>query len=189
MNSTPSPEKLNPLSARALAVWAVIAGSALTFWPFHLNDGRFAERLRLSKVLMNRGDFDGARVELEKALSIEPANTVVEFNLGLAEVGSHRATDGIAHLRQAVDRGVPVPGARYALANALIVTGDTASGAELVRTFTPAPEDDAESCVEVAKMAINVQAPAVAERYLVRAEQLRPGWQEPAELLGHLRGR
>lgn len=169
-------------------VW-FIAGSVLTFWPFRLNDGRFDERLRLSKVLMNRQDYDGARAELAKALSIEPNNTVVEFNLGVAEVSSRRPLEGIAHMRDSVERGVPVPGARYALANALLSTGETDEGVRLLRTFAPAPEDDAESCLHVAKLALAANLPDVAERYLVRAEELRPELDEVERLLAEIRRR
>ena len=169
-------------------VW-FIAGSVLTFWPFHLNDGRFDERLRLSKVLMNRQDYDGARVELTKALSIEPANTVVEFNLGVAEISSRRPLEGIAHMRNSVERGVPVPGARYALASALLSAGETDEGVRLLRSFAPAPEDDAESCLHVAKLALAANVHDVAERYLVRAEELRPEFEEAGRLLAVMRRR
>jgi hypothetical protein len=167
----------------------VMAGGVLTFWPFQLNDGRFDERLRLSKVLMNHGDFEGARQELTKALTIEPANSVVEFNLGVAEISSRRPAEGIAHLRHSVDLGVPVSGARYALANALISTGDTAAGVRLLRSFTPGPEDDADSCLHVARLAIDANTLDVAERYLARAEELRPGWEEATGLLDVIRRR
>lgn len=179
----------HPSSKHARLAASIVAGAVLTFWPFHLNDGRFDERLRLSKVLMNHGEFDAARVELAKALTIEPANTVVEFNLGVAEVSSHRPDEGLAHLRHSIDAGVPVAGARYALANALVATGNTAEGGKLLRSFSPQPDDDAESCIEVAKLAVEARIPEVAERFLIRAEELQPDRPELVQLLESIRRR
>ena len=47
--------------------------------------------------------------------AIDPGHTVTEFNLGMALLSNGRALDGLAHVRHAVDAGVPIPGARYAL--------------------------------------------------------------------------
>ena len=176
---------------RRLALPAVImvAGGVLTWWPFHLDDGRFGERLRLSKVLMNRGDYGTAVLELEKAHAIDPGHTVTELNLGVAMVANGRLQEGISHLRHAVDAGVPVPGARYALAGAILTSGDTASAAALLRTFSPAPTDDANSCYQVGLMALNAGEPRVAERFLSRALSLRPGWTEAQHALNQARSR
>jgi tetratricopeptide (TPR) repeat protein len=175
-----------PTSARAAGLVTLAAAAVLTFWPFHLDSGRFAERLRLSKVLMNRGDFGQAAMELEKASRLEPGDTTVEFNLGMALVAQGRAQEGLAHVRRAVDAGVPIKGARYALAGALQATGDSAGAASLLRTFSPLPDEDAESCYQVALVAIDAQAPDVAERYLKRAIALRPDYTEAKQELARL---
>jgi len=179
--SSPQP----PTSARRLTLAACLA-SIVAFWPFQLDSGRFAERLRLSKVLMNRGDYGQAAMELEKAYRLEPGDTTVEFNLGMAQVAQGRAQEGLAHLRHAVDAGVPIKGARYALAGALQATGDSAGAASLLRTFSPQPDEDAESCYQVALVAIDARAPDVAERYLKRAIALRPDWTEAKQELARL---
>ena len=98
------------------AIFVFVMASTVTFWPFGLDEGRFDERLRLSKVLMNRGDYGLAAMELERAHAIDPSHTIAEFNLGMALISSGRAAEGIAHVRRAVDEGVAMPGARYALA-------------------------------------------------------------------------
>ena len=169
--------------ARAASVGAVAAfGVVLTSWPFHLDDGRFAERLRLSKVLMNRGDFDAAARELQTAHDIRPDDSATEFNLGIALVSDRRPDEGIPHIRRAVDQHVPIEGARYALVHALEVDGKTADAVQLLRTFQPAPEDTAESCYQVALMAMDLDARDVAVRYLRRALELRPDWPEAKDL-------
>jgi tetratricopeptide (TPR) repeat protein len=180
-----------PRSRRTLAAAAAvfIAAAIWASWPFGLSDGRFEERLRLSKVLMNRGDYGAAAMELERAHAINPADTATEFSLGMALVAGGRAPEGIAHLRRAVDGGVPISGARYALASAMLASGDVSGAATLLRTYSPAPEDDADSCYQVALLALDANAPEVADRYLVRALILRPGWPQAQEALAKVRGR
>jgi tetratricopeptide (TPR) repeat protein len=168
---------------------AAAIGALLVALPFHVIDGRFEERLRLGKVLMNRGDYGEAALELEKAHAANPANTVAEFNLGIALVSNGRADEGIAHLRHAVDAGVPIDGARYALANTMLTTGDRDGAVRLLRTFSPAPSDSAESCYQVGVMAAEAGAPEVAVRYLQRALALRPGWAEARNALASVSGR
>jgi hypothetical protein len=128
-------------------------------------------------------------MELEKAHAIDPANTVAEFNLGMAMVADGRVQEGIAHARHAVDAGVALEGARYALAGAVLSSGDAPGAAALLRTFSPAPGDSAVSCYQVGVMALNAGAPDVAERYLLRALSLRPGWPEAQRALDAARAR
>lgn len=174
---------------RTLAVPAAVllVSVVVVAWPFHLTDGRFDERLRLSKVLMNRGDIGGAVAELEQAHALDPGHTVTEFNLGMALVSNGRADEGLAHVRHAVDAGVPVDGARYALASAMLRTGDRDGAVRLLRTFSPAPADSPDSCYQVGLMAANAGAPDVAARYFRRALDLRPGWAEASAALESLR--
>jgi 4-amino-4-deoxy-L-arabinose transferase-like glycosyltransferase len=177
---------LQRMRLRTMAVAAVLA-AVVTFWPFRIADGRFDERLRLSKVLMNRGDYGLAAMELERAHAIDPAHTIAEFNLGMALISSGRAPEGLGHVRHAVDAGVEMPGARYALAAALLATGDRAGAADVLRASSPAPEDTAESCYRVALLAMDAGVPDAGVRYARQALALRPGWQEAEDLLAQLR--
>ena len=171
-------------SARAAAPAAVaIAAAALTAWPFDIDTGRYDERLRLSKVLMNRGDYGEAAIVLEDAHRLRPSNSTVEFNLGMALVAQGRAQEGVAHLRHAVDAGVPVNGARYALARTLLTTGERDEAVRLLRSYQPLPEDTAMSCFQVALLAMDAGAPDVAARYARRALELRPGWPEAQQVV------
>lgn len=171
-------------TARAAGIGvAALLGIALTSWPFHLDDGRFAERLRLSKVLMNRGDFDAAARELLAAHDLRPGDTATEFNLGMALVSDRRPEEGLPYVRHAVDSHVPIAGARYALVRATEAAGDQSGAVRLLRTYRPAEQDDADSCFHVALMAMDLDAPDVAVRYLHRALELRPDWPEAKSLL------
>ena len=165
---------------------AITAACAIAYWPFHLESGRFEERLRLSKVLMNRGDFDGAIRELEAAHDLKPDDLVTEFTLGTALVNDGRAREAIDHLGHAVDGGVDVPGARYALAGAMLATGDRPRAAALIQTFTPAQNDDADSCYHVALLAISAGEFGTAKIFLLRALQLRPGWDDAERALASI---
>jgi 4-amino-4-deoxy-L-arabinose transferase-like glycosyltransferase len=182
----PSPV-LPPHGSVWIAVAAAAVGVVVTAWPFPLNNGRYDERLAISKVLMNRRDYGAAAVELQAAYELQPTNTVTEFNLGVALVSLGRASDGLAHLRHAVDANVPVPGARYVLANAMLTSGDRDGAVALLRTFYPAENESAESCFQAGALAMRAGAPRVAERFLQRALDLRPSWDQPAELLQQLR--
>jgi 4-amino-4-deoxy-L-arabinose transferase-like glycosyltransferase len=177
------------VDSRARVVGAVVCAAAavVCWWPFPLNNGQYNERLIVAKVLMNRREYPQAAVEFEKALAIQPDNAVTEFNLGVAQVSSGRAADGIAHMRKAVDAGVKIDGARYALVNAMLMTGDRDGAVTLLRTYYPAEADSADSCFQVGILALNAGAPRVAERYLQRALQLRPGWPEALQALQQLR--
>jgi 4-amino-4-deoxy-L-arabinose transferase-like glycosyltransferase len=180
--------QLSTFSARPLLASAAlfIFGGIVTAWPFHLNDGRYDERLRLAKVLMEERDFGRAAAELEEAHRMDPSNSVAEFNLGLALMNDGRASDGSEHIRRAVDAGVPVEGARYALAAALLEVNRN-EAVTLLRTFVPGPKDTAESCYQVALLALDAGVPDVAERYIRRALELHPGWPEAEQLLQRLR--
>jgi len=178
---------LDPRTATVAAI--TIAAAVLTAWPFHTDSGRFDERLRLSKVLMNRGDFGEAATVLDEALRLQPWHTTAEFNLGMALVAQGRAQDGIAHLKHAIDAGVAVKGARYALASTLLATGERDEAVRLLRSYQPQPEDDAASCFQVAVLAMNADAPGVAVRYARRALELRPGWPEAQQLLAQATSR
>lgn len=167
---------------------AILAGTLLTAWPFQIPDGRFEERQKLAKVLMNRGDYDGAARELQAALARKPGDTGTEFALGMALVSAGRSGEGIQHVRHAVDAGVPVNGARYALANVLLRTGDAEGAVRLLRSYSPEPGDSAQSCFQVAMLAIDAGAPDVARRYLRRALELQPGWPEAVQALADLGG-
>jgi tetratricopeptide (TPR) repeat protein len=153
------------------AVTAVMAN-----WPLHVIDGRFEERLRLAKVLMNRREYGEAARELTRAHAINPGHPVAEFTLGMALVSDGRPSEGIPHIQHAVDAGVPIKGARYALARAMQASGDAAGAARLLRTFQPMPNDDAESCFQVGVLAIDAGAPDVAERFFRQAVVERPGF-------------
>jgi 4-amino-4-deoxy-L-arabinose transferase-like glycosyltransferase len=144
---------------------AVILLATAANWPFKLDDGRFAERLRLAKVLMNKGDFHSAVDELTKAHDIDPQQTTAEFVLGIALVSDGRPGEGISHMQHAIAAGVPINGARYTLVRAIQASGDSARAAALLRTYQPEPGDDGESCVQVAILALSVDAVDVADTF------------------------
>ncbi len=169
-----------------LAIALGLAGAIVTAWPFRLDDGRYEERLRLSKVLMNERDYGDAVSELENAFALRQGDMTTEFNLGMAQISAGRGGEGLAHVRHAVEAGVPIPGARYALVNAMLRTGDRAGAAALLNTYDPAPDESPESCYHVATLAMETGVPRVARRYAQRALELRPDWPPALDLLHSL---
>ena len=111
---------------------------------------------------MNRKDFGAAAMELERAHALRPDDTVAEYSLGMALLANGRGQEGVAHLRHAVESGVTVDGARYALANAMLATGDSEGAVGLLATYAPAEGDSADSCYQVALLAMDAGAPDVA---------------------------
>ena len=134
----------------------------VTFWPFRLDSGRLAERIRLAKTLLNGRDYPAAAEELQRAHDQAPTDATIEFELGMVLVSAQRPEDGILHVRHALGSGVSIPGARYALIDALLATGDRAGAARELRTYHPAPEDTADSCYQVGLIALQANAADVA---------------------------
>jgi Flp pilus assembly protein TadD len=114
---------------------------------------------------MNKGDFHSAVDELTKAHDIDPQQTTAEFVLGIALVSDGRPGEGISHMQHAIAAGVPINGARYTLVRAIQASGDSARAAALLRTYQPEPGDDGESCVQVAILALSVDAVDVADTF------------------------
>ena len=81
-----------------------IAGCVLTGWPFRLDEGRFEERLRLSKVLMNRGDYEQALAIIVDDLKLHPDHPALLYETACYEALLGRRDDSIAHLRESVER-------------------------------------------------------------------------------------
>jgi Tfp pilus assembly protein PilF len=68
-----------------------------------------------------------------------------------------------------------------------LASGDRQGAVTLLRSYYPADNDGAESCYQVGLLALRAGAPGVAERYLKRALELRPGWPEALRALEELR--
>ena len=86
------------------------------------------------------GDVAGAAAALAAARVAEPGNPVVTANLGILAVQQGRLRDGIALLREALQRDPQLLEARFVLARALAITGDRGGAlAEAERLFGQLP--------------------------------------------------
>ena len=86
------------------------------------------------------GDVAGAAAALTAARMAEPGNPVVTANLGILAVQQRRLAEGIALLREALERDPQMLEARFVLARALALTGQRASAlTEAERLFGQLP--------------------------------------------------
>jgi tetratricopeptide (TPR) repeat protein len=112
---------------------------------------------------------------LERSLALDPANPTTEYALGRAQLQTGRATEAIAHLQRGFDAAIEMPLGGYDLALARQAVGDLAGAASVLRRITPGPDADADSWLVLGRLAAQVKAPDVADRFFSRAVELRPG--------------
>jgi len=98
--------------------------------------------LGLAQCRGRAGDLAGAAAALAAARAAEPGNPVVAANLGILAVQQGRLPDGIALMREALERDPQLLEARFVLARALALTGDRAGAlAEAERLLDQLPLD------------------------------------------------
>ena len=139
---------------------------------------------RVGRALLVNRQPGPAIQHLELAAKLDPDRPEVSYALGQALLDAGRAQDAVPHLRRAYEAGVRVDLAGYDLARALGATGDRVGALQVLQGVRPARNDDAQSWVALGQLALKLQAPRLAEVFLRRALQVRPGATEPHQELG-----
>lgn len=85
----------------------------------------------LGVILKDRGDFSEAEAAIRAAIEISPENAGYHYNLGKVLFQSRRPTLAVAAFREAQKLAPDLPDLRAALADALLVLGETKEGWEL----------------------------------------------------------
>ena len=139
---------------------------------------------RVARLLLLHRQVDAAIRHFEKASAIDPSQPEVEYGLGQALVDGGRSTEAIPHLQRALKAGVRVDLAGFDLARAQAATGDRTGAVRTLQSVRPENEQDAESWYTLGQLAMQLQAPALAETFLERAIAAAPGASKPRQDLG-----
>jgi 4-amino-4-deoxy-L-arabinose transferase-like glycosyltransferase len=141
-------------------------------WRLALHDGRWEEGLRLAEHLVTIARYDEAEQWVARLEAGAPRRGVASYGVGVQLLGAKQDARALPHLRRAHEAGLPQSG--YQLALALQRTGDLAGAARLIRDITPGGTDDVETWLTLGRLAMQVKAPAEAERFFRQAVAMRP---------------
>jgi tetratricopeptide (TPR) repeat protein len=143
-----------------------------------------AGRYGLAAQFLILGQPERALPLLQAAHRLDPSNARMDYALGQALLGTGRADDAVVHLRQGFDAGIELPKGGIDLALALQSTGDLGGAAAIIGRINPSPADDVEAWLGAGRLAAEVRAPQIAERFFRRAVQLRPAQASARQHLG-----
>ena len=157
-----------------LAVPGVVFVLLFTFanWRLPLHDGRWEEGLRLAEQLVIIGRPDEAEQWVGRLEADAPRPGMASYGVGVQLVAAKQHARAVPHLRRAVESGFSRAG--YELAVALQEVGDFPAAARALHDLTPDDRDDAEAWLKIGRLAMQVKAPAEAERFFRRAVEMRP---------------
>ena len=129
---------------------------------------------RVAQRLLAHDQSDAAIAHFKEALRLDPSQTIADYALGETYLDAERPQEAIAHLRRALDAGVRVDQAGYDLVRALGASGNRSEAVRVLQTLHPAGEDDGERSLAFAKLALQLQAPELAEGFARNAIAARP---------------
>jgi len=159
-------------STLAVPATVLVVLLVLTNWRLPLHDGRWEEGLRLAEHLVTIGRYDEAEQLATTLEANAPRRGVAQYGVGVQLLAAEQPARALPLLRRAFDAGLPQSG--YDLAVALQRTGDLATAARVIHDIRPST-DDAEAWLRVGRLAMQVKAPAEAERFFRQAVAMQPG--------------
>ena len=127
---------------------------------------------RLGQRLMEFGHPAEAVGRFSTAHDLDPADPTVKLALGRALTAAGRPAEAVSLLREALAAGKSLDDYGYDLANALAASGDAAGARDVLRRVTPS-STDAGVWLRVGRLAAEVGAADLAERFFARAVELR----------------
>jgi tetratricopeptide (TPR) repeat protein len=130
---------------------------------------------RLGQRLVAAGQPAPAIAHFQQALAADPNQPVVEYALGETLLEAERPRDAIGPLRRALDAGVHADEAGADLVRALGAAGERDEAIRVLERLRPAAAGDAERCVALAALAVQLQEPRLAELFSRAALASRPG--------------
>jgi tetratricopeptide (TPR) repeat protein len=139
---------------------------------------------RLGRRLLLKGKAEAALDHLQKAAALDPGQPEVDYAIGQALVDAGRAGEAIPHLRGALAAGVKVDLAGYDLARALAATGDRSGAARVLQGVRPARANDADSWYSLGQLAVQIQAPRIADAFFRQAIAARPDFAAAHQQIG-----
>ena len=147
----------------------VLVGGAV-WWKY----GRGRDPFANAQLLMDKGDMQGAVLELRNLVKNSPQNVTAHFRLGQAEVRLNDPVAGEKELRQARDMGFDARAVNALLAQAYMAQGKYK---ELLREFSPQglqPEQASQLLILRAAAQLATGDNAAAQTSAAEAERLMP---------------
>jgi tetratricopeptide (TPR) repeat protein len=138
---------------------------------------------RIGRAMIAKEQSEAAVRHLERAQTLNP-QPETDFALGQALMAAKRPQEAIPHLRRAYEARVRPDLSGFDLARAHAAAGDRASAVRVLQTVRPERADDAESWRALSQLAMEVQAPRLAEAFLRQALRVEPRSVENHEQLG-----
>ena len=139
---------------------------------------------RVGAALRSSGRTEAALPFLERARRFEPARPEVALALGQTLLDLGRAGDAIPHLRAALDRGAPRDVANFDLARAFAALGRRDDARRALGAIEDVMRLDGVSANAVARLALDLDDAALAERAASRAVVASPSAAPAHETLG-----
>jgi tetratricopeptide (TPR) repeat protein len=138
---------------------------------------------RVAAALQSSGRTAAAVPLLERARRADPGRADVALALGQALLEVGRAADAVAPLRAAVEGGVPTDVGRFELARALAASGRREEARAVLNDVAVA-QLEAGPANAVARLALELDDVALAERSASRAVAVAPSVARARETLG-----
>ena len=139
---------------------------------------------RAGRAFMAKGRTDAAIRHFERARSANPGQGEIDLTLGQALLEARRPKEAIPHLRRAMETGSQTSLAGFHLARAHAAAGDRASALQVLQGVRPARSNDGESWRALGELALQLQAPRLAEAFLRQSVRVDPNFAEGHEQLG-----
>lgn len=141
--------------------------------------------VRLAQAYRERGRLPDAVAQYEAALSSGVHVAQVEGALGETLLDAGRPADAIPHLRRATAVAAEAKDVvAYDLARAYVAIGDRRSASAAIAAIRADPRRDADSSLELARLALTLEQPSIAEQHLRAAMARDNSRPEPYEQLG-----
>jgi hypothetical protein len=140
---------------------------------------------RIGRALLARGRADAAVRHLQRASELDPQKAETSLGLGQALLETRRAKEAIPHLRRAIAAGVRPDLAGFDLARAYAAAGDRNSALQALQGVRPLRADDGDSWRALGELALELQAPRLAEAFMRQAVRVAPKtadnhWRSPS---------
>ena len=139
---------------------------------------------RVGQRLVAANQPAAAIAHFQKALAADPHQPVVEYALGETLLDAERPREAIAPLRRAFDAGVHAEASGVDLVRALGAAGEREDAIRVLERVRPATENDADRWVALARLAIQLQEPRLAETFSRKALAAKPGLASAQAQLG-----
>ena len=141
--------------------------------------------LRVGEAFTAAGRYDEAIAELSAAHAIDGDQPAIHLALGQALLLAGRANDAVPHLRDALDASYRLEVSGVWLVRALAAAGRREEVVDAIAHLSDAVVAAAgpANATEIGSLALELQAPALAERWLRAAVQQAPSSAEAQEKL------